>query len=119
MRLEITDDDLIVHLSLGERLASLNGSIRLPLAHVRGATDDDGIRRDMGLRYRGCRIPGLFAAGTFWRGGDHQFIFAGARQRLVVIELAGEKWARIVLGVRDARATASRINAAAAPAVRR
>ena len=113
-KLEITPSGLIVNLSFMERLASVSGTIHVPWRHVRGATEDDGMHGDIGMRRVGCSIPGVLHAGTFRRKGDSQFIFAKPRQHLVVVELEDEKWARLVLGVADARAAANAINAALA-----
>ena len=114
--LELTKDELVVHLRAWEALLSLHRSIRIPLAHVRGATADDGYRgRELGLRAPGTGLPGILSAGTFYKNGDRQFVFIGPRTHPVVIELANEKWKRIVLGVEDARHTVAAVSAAIAP----
>lgn len=111
--LELTDRELIVHLCWWEILAAVHGSLRIPLANVRGATEDPGYSAaDMGLRAPGTYLPGIIAAGTYYHQGDRQFVYVTRRSHPVVIELAGERWARIVVGVADARGTAARINAA-------
>lgn len=113
-RIELTNEHLHLHLGWAERLLALHAPLRIPLRHVRGATDDDGYRHHLGLRVFGSSIPGLFRAGWYRKGGDSQFVYATARQHLVVIELAEEKWARLVLGVKDPRQVANAINAAVA-----
>lgn len=111
--LELTDRELIVHLGFWEKLAALHASIRVPLANVRGATDDEGYGgADMGLRAPGTYLPGVIAAGTYHKKGDRQFVYISGKAHPVVIELANERFARIVVGVPDARATADKINAA-------
>jgi hypothetical protein len=111
--LELTKDELIVHLKVWEAIASLQKSIRIPLANVRGATDDDGFRgAALGLRAPGTGFPGLIAAGIYRKGGDRQFVFWTRGTQPVVIELANEKWDRIILGAADGRGMAARINAA-------
>jgi hypothetical protein len=112
-RLELTECELIVHLSSWEALAAVHKSIRVPLANVRGATDDEGFRGPaLGLRAPGTNIPGIISAGTYYRNGDKQFVFVTRGKHPVVVELSGERWARIVLGVGDARDAAGKINAA-------
>lgn len=114
-RLEVTDHELVVHLTLWESIWSLRRSFRVPLAHVRGATEDSGFGGSaLGLRIPGTHVPGLIAAGTFIKGGDKQFVYTLRRLQTVVIELAGNGWTRLVIGVPDARAEAARINAAVA-----
>lgn len=63
-RLELTDRELVVHLTAWESIWSLRRSFRVPLAHVRGATEDNGFGgRALGLRIPGTYFPGLIAAG--------------------------------------------------------
>lgn len=117
-QLELTDRELIVHLGKWEKLLALNSGIRVPLEQVRGATEDDGYGGPgglkLGLRLPGTHIPFLFSAGTFLKGGDAQFVCTRRKLQTVVIETANSQWARLVIGVRDARAEAARINAAVA-----
>jgi hypothetical protein len=113
--LELTKDKLVVHLRPWERLASLHQSIRIPLAHVRGATADDGYRGwELGLRAPGTGLPGILHAGTFYKNGDRQFVFIGRKTHPLVIELANERWQRIVLGLADARGAAAAVSRAIA-----
>ena len=114
-RLELTDHDLVVHLTAWESIWSLRRSFRVPLAQVRGATEDNGFGASaLGLRIPGTYFPGVIAAGTFIKGGDKQFAYTTRKLQTIVIELSGNDWARLVIGVPDARAEAARINAAIA-----
>lgn len=113
--LELTKDELVVYLRAWEALASVQRSIRVPLANVRGATEDEGFRgRELGLRAPGTGLPGVLHAGTFYKDGDRQFVFIGPNTHPVVIELENEKWRRIVLGVDDARQAAAEVSRAIA-----
>ena len=113
--LELTKEELIVNLNGWEALAAFQGSIRIPLAHVRGATEDEGFRGgELGLRGPGTGIPGMISAGTYHKSGDSQFAFVTRGTHPVVIELIDEKWDRLVLGVDDPRRMAAEINAAVA-----
>ena len=112
-RLELTDRELVVHLTAWESIWSLRGSFRVPLAQVRGATEDSTFgAAALGLRIPGTYFPGLIAAGTFIKKGDKQFVYTKRRLQTIVIELAGNDWTRLVIGVPDARVEAARINAA-------
>lgn len=111
--LELTKNELIVHLKLWEAIAALQKSIRIPLKNIRGATDDDGfLGPALGFRSPGTNFPGLISAGIYRKHGDRQFVFWTRGTHPVVIELADEKWDRIILGVPQARAMAAQINAA-------
>lgn len=68
----------------------------------------------LGWRLPGTHIPFVLSAGTFLKGGDRQFVYRRRRQQTIVIELEGNEWTRLVIGVPDARDTAARINAAVA-----
>lgn len=117
-QLELNDRELIVHLDKWEQILALHRGIRVPLAQVRGAHEDrrfggmGGMR--LGWRLPGTHIPFLIAAGTFIKHGDRQFVYTRRRLQTLVIELAGNEWKRLVIGVPDARAQAARVNAAVA-----
>jgi len=115
-RLELTEHALTVHLSKWEAIAALHHpTLRVPLAQVRSAVEDNdfGWTR-LGWRMPGTHIPFVLAAGTFLKGGDRQFVYTQRKRNTIVIELSGNAWARLVIGVPDARAEAARINAAVA-----
>lgn len=113
--LELTPDTLIVRLSKVEKFFALHGDVHVPLHQVRGATEDSGFHREgLGIRLPGTDIPGVLKAGTFLNGADKQFVLLKRSLQPLVIELAGAKFARLVIGLPDARAIAARINAAVA-----
>jgi hypothetical protein len=117
-RIELTDSELTVRMSHWERMMAFTADFRVPLSHVRGATEDSGFGGPGGMRFGlrspGTHIPFIVAAGTFVQDGDRQFVFTRCGRQTVVIELANSEWTRLVIGVKDARAEASRINAAVA-----
>lgn len=111
--IEIVDDQLVVTLRGLDRLWSLRRRITVPLAHVRGATADPGMAREpAGVRAPGTYVPRVITAGTYHRDGERAFWNLRGSQQPVVVELTGERFARLVLGVDDARATAERIEQA-------
>jgi len=117
-QLELNDSELIVHLDKWEQILALHPSIRIPLAQVRGATEDSGFGGRSGMRpgwrLPGTHIPFLIAAGTFVKHGDSQFVYTRRKLQTIVIELAGNERTRLVIGVPNAHAQASRVNAAVA-----
>lgn len=86
--------------------------LRVPLAHVRGATADPGIvHESKGLRGPGLHVPGGAVVGTFHHGQKHFWdVRSGAKA--VVIELTGETYDRLIVDVTDPRAAVEAINAA-------
>lgn len=117
-QLELTNRELIVHLGKWEQMMALHSGVRVPIKQVRGATEDEGFGGPaglkLGLRLPGTHIPFVVAAGTFLKGGDRQFVCTRRKLQTIVIELTNNEWTRLVIGVRDARAEAARINAAVA-----
>jgi hypothetical protein len=117
-RLELTDHELIVHLGKWERMMALASDILVQIAQVKGAREERGLGAPggtkLGWRLPGTHIPFVVAAGTFIRHGERQFVFMRRQLQTVVIELDHKEWSRLLIGVPDAQAEASRINAAVA-----
>lgn len=112
-RIDITEHQLVVTMHGMDRFWSLRRRIAVPLAHVRGATADPGIVREgAGLRAPGTYVPRFITAGTFHKDGERAFWNVRGSQEPVVVELSDESFARLVLGVDDARAVAERIERA-------
>ena len=112
-RIDITEDQLVVTMEGMDRFWSLRRRIAVPLASVRGATADPGVTREAaGLRAPGTYVPRFLTAGTFYKDGERVFWNLRGSREAVVIELRDQRYARLVLGVADARATAERIEGA-------
>ncbi|GAB4081897.1 hypothetical protein GCU67_09125 [Modestobacter muralis] len=107
---EIVGDALVVTTTGLDRLGSLRRRITVPLTHVRGATADPGVAREpAGIRSPGTHVPRVVTAGSHRRDGEWTFWNLRASQQAVVVELTGERFRRLVLGVDDARAVAERV----------
>ncbi|MFG2955049.1 hypothetical protein ACGF5O_15120 [Streptomyces sp. NPDC048291] len=104
--IRIDADDLVVVIEGLDKLWSFKGSLTIPLANVRGATADPGIAADpKGIRAPGSHVPGVITAGTFHQDGEKVFWDVRDPSKAVVVELADETYARLVLQVDDPRAT--------------
>ncbi|MGV9853135.1 hypothetical protein ACWDWU_30850 [Streptomyces sp. NPDC003442] len=113
--IRIDGDDLVVVIEGLDKLWSFKGSLTIPLANVRGATADPGIASEpKGIRAAGSRVPGVITAGTFHRDGEKVFWDVRDPSKAVVIELADERYARLVLQVDDPRATVALVENALA-----
>jgi len=111
--IDVTGDQLVVTMQGMDRVWCLRSRIAVPLSSVRGATADPGITREpIGFRAPGTHLPGKIIAGTYRKDGRRTFWNLRNTQEPVVIELTGEQFNRLVLGVDDARATADRIERA-------
>lgn len=113
--LRIDGDDLVVVMEGLNKLWSFKGSLTIPLANVRGATADPGIATDpKGVRAPGSHVPGLITAGTFHQDGERVFWDVRDASKAVVVELADERYARLVLQVDDPRAAVALVENALA-----
>ncbi|NUW41182.1 hypothetical protein [Nonomuraea rhodomycinica] len=112
-RISIDGDSLVVEIEGLDKLWALKSRLVIPLVNVRGATADPGIVGDpKGLRAPGAHIPGVIAAGTFHRDGEKVFWDVHDPAKAVVIELADERYARLVVEVADPRATVALVERA-------
>jgi hypothetical protein len=109
-QVSIAGDDLVVEIEGWEKLWSLKSRLVIPLVNVRGATADPGIAVEpKGLRAPGTSLPGVITAGTFHQEGERIFWNIRDGARAVVIELADERYARLVVEVADPAATVALI----------
>jgi hypothetical protein len=113
---EITKQSLEIHLSPIEKLASLRWGVSVPLSSIKGATIDRGaVPAQLGLRIPGTGFPGLIAAGTFIKNRDKQFVFWAVGDSVVVVELTGHKFQRLILGTKNPEELERQINSAIRP----
>lgn len=111
----IVDDTLIVHVTGWDRLWALKRRLEIPMAHVLGATrDPETARKPIGLRAPGTYLPRLITAGTWRRRVGNVFWDVHDPERVIVIDLADEPYATLVVEVADPAATVAAIEAARA-----
>ncbi len=112
-RVTVENDTLVVEVEGLDKLWALRSRLAIPLANVRGATHDPGIARDRkGIRAAGTYWPGVITAGTFHHEGERVFWDVHNPDKAVVIELADERYARLVIEVDDPRAAVGLIERA-------
>lgn len=110
-KITVTPQALVVSLSQYERVAGLLPNLEIPLAHVRGATHDDGIRRDLGMRAPGLAVPRRTLIGTFRKWKHKDYVVWRNEPEIMVVQLVDERWDRLVIGVHDAESRVQEINA--------
>ncbi|MGL5827526.1 MAG: hypothetical protein ACRCYU_22380 [Nocardioides sp.] len=109
-QVSINGDTLVVEIEGLDKLWALKSRLVIPLANVRGATADPGaVRERKGLRAPGTHIPGMVVAGTFHVDGERVFWDVHDAAKAVVIELADQRYARLVVQVPDPWTTVSLI----------
>jgi hypothetical protein len=102
-RLVVDGNDLVVRLSLLEKLGALAGhNPRVPLTTVQIARVSEDPWRDLrGMRAPGTGFPGVIMLGTTRARGVHDFAAVYRHRRGVVVELKGARWTRFVISCRD------------------
>ncbi|SEF96649.1 hypothetical protein SAMN04489712_102652 [Thermomonospora echinospora] len=115
-RVNVDGGTLVVEMEGLDKLWALKSRLEIPLENVRGATIDPGIVREpKGIRAPGTHLPGVLVAGTFHINGQRVFWDVRDPNKAVVIELADERYARLILQVDDPRATVNLIEHAKQP----
>ncbi|BBY30000.1 hypothetical protein [Mycolicibacterium sediminis] len=112
-RVTVTEGSLVVEPVGFDKLWSFTRRLRFPLAHVRGATFDPGMRDEpKGWRGPGLGIPGKLS-GTFHSDGKKQFWNISGYDRAVVVTLdAAERFDRLVITVDRPEEVVDAINGA-------
>lgn len=112
-KVSVANNELRVSIGVFESIQALQRSFSIPFDQVRGATEDPNYIKDgLGFRSPGTGFPGMVAKGTFRKVGEKTLSLWSKSQEIVVIELINAKWDRLVLGCKDAKSLAMRINSA-------
>jgi len=113
----VDDEDLVLRLTLGEKIWGFRGNIRVPLSSVISVAPDPkpwlGLR---GWRMAGISFVGLAVLGTRRHGEGYDFCILHRDRPAVRMDLASGRFSRLVISVPeggDPEAEAARIAAAA------
>jgi hypothetical protein len=111
-KLDISPTKLDVQLSIGEKMAALHGNLSVPLSGIAGAEVLSGRWwMGLGLRIPGTAIPGLIISGTYLWRKDHAFVSWKRGEQVLQVNLSGQRYSRLLIGVKDAETWAETINA--------
>lgn len=111
-KVTITPATLRVELTPFEQVMGVHSSLTVPGKQVVGAQAlGKGWWTTLGLRI-GTGLPGVMLAGTFIRKGDRAFVSWSRGKQVLQINLSGNKYSRVIVGVDDAEALADNINTA-------
>ena len=113
----VDDADLVVHLTLGEKIGGFHGDIRVPLSFIFAVAPDPkpwlGLR---GWRMAGVSFPGFASLGTRRHGDGYDFCVLHRDWPAVRVDLRRGRFSRLVISVpegSDPQTEAARIAAAA------
>ncbi|MGO2722681.1 MAG: PH domain-containing protein [Lactobacillus sp.] len=109
-KVTLTADKLVVIPQGLTKITALKTKIAVPLAHVLGASIDNGILKESkGLRLPGTAVPGYWT-GSFFKDGEESFFNVKMSDQAVVIQLKDEKYTRLILGVANPTELVNAIN---------
>ncbi|WP_431221127.1 hypothetical protein [Leifsonia xyli] len=105
--------DAVITLSAFEKIEGLLDSTRIPLAHVTAVEVVEDIQKQVSgwgrdFKIAGRYVPGATAVGTFRNGEDGGITLAlvhPGTPRGLRLELSGEPYRRVVVGLPDPEAT--------------
>jgi hypothetical protein len=113
----IDGDDLLVRLTLGEKIWGLHGDIRVRLRCIaRVAPDPSPWLALRGWRMTGVSLPGHAALGTRRHGDGYDFCVLHRGRPAIRVDVAPGHFSRLIISVPeggDPQAEAARIAAAA------
>lgn len=118
----VGEDAIEIRLTVVEEVLALHGTLRVPLAHIRSVSTEPvppALWRGVKL---GTNLPGLMVAATFVTEEGVVFYDIRHGERCVTLELADDRYKRIVIeldAAHDPADVASAITAAKAAEQRR
>lgn len=114
-QLRIEGDHLVVRLGLLDAMFSVKSSFRVPLTQVARAYSDPFVHEEpRGFKAPGTHMPGVVTMGTFRAEGVKTFWNIRRGSSVVVVELVGHEFDRLIIEQPDADAVAETINTEAA-----
>jgi hypothetical protein len=117
-RLEVEGNELVLRLTLREKMWGFHGNIRVSLSAIRSvSTPENAWMALRGWRMAGTAIPGLIAIGTRRHADGFDFTAVRRQRPVVQIDINGPpRWQRLTVSVPDGadpRIEADRIASAA------
>lgn len=111
--LTVVADAVQVRFTPAEKVLGLVRDHSFPLSAVSSArVESPGLAAAHGIRAPGLALPGLRRVGT-WRGRGRSLVSVRRDQPAVVVDLVGQRFDRLVIGVDDAEAVAGLLQARA------
>ena len=110
-QLSVSDGKLNIEVKGWDRLWALRSHLSIPLEDVVRVYADSQIAEPWwkGLRVAGTNLPGVLAAGTFYHHSQWVFWDVHNPEKVIVIELRHEHYAKLIVEVEDPAATVAAI----------
>lgn len=97
----IEGDQLLIKLSLLDRLLAFHGSFQMPLSHVTNAFVSDFEDLELQFKLEGTNWGLIKSAGVFTNPQGVIFVDVGGQGDCLVIETRGERFQRIAVQLTD------------------
>ena len=109
--ISIANRKMIIELKGWDKLWALKSRLEIPVEHVKSVRADSQIaRHSTGVRTLGTHVPGVITAGTFRQDGDRVFWNVHDPEKVIVIELHDERYAKLVIEVADPSGAVASLN---------
>lgn len=110
-QVEVTATGLIIHVMGWDKLWALRSQLEIPLAHLVDAeiAGDAALIAWKGWRIGGTHVPGVITAGTYYKDGEWTFWDVHNPDRAIVIHLARERYAKLMIEVENPEETVEAI----------
>ncbi|MFD2417710.1 hypothetical protein [Amycolatopsis pigmentata] len=111
----VDNGELVVTIRGMRKVWSLKSEITIPIAHVKGATVDPGIRDEFPRTIEkrvGTNLYQTYYGGTFVQDGDKVFWDVRKPENAIVITLDNEDFDRLVVEVENPRETVELVEGA-------
>ena len=114
MTVAVSGGEVAVRIGGIDRLWAVSSGLRIPLGHVRRAAVIDraeALATASHLRLPGTYFPGVIRAGTFGVGDRRELWCVRRADRVLMLELEGERYRRVIVEIPDAERVTEEINA--------
>jgi hypothetical protein len=111
VRVSIQGDAAVFDVQGLHKLWAFKSRLKVPRAHIRNVRADPDVATGLwkGFRMPGTHLPGILAAGTFFKGGKRFFWDVRNKQNTIVVELDDDPYYQLIIEVEDPDAEIARL----------
>jgi len=112
VKISIESDKAVFEVEGWDKLWSLRSRLEIPLSHIKSiyADPEPAMGWFQGLKIAGTDVPNIFRAGTFYQQGELVFWDVHEPEKTIVIELAHERYKKLIVEVEDTKQEIQKIN---------
>ena len=104
-------DQLVLEIEGWDKLWAFKSRLEIPVSNLTGVRADREIAHGLwkGIRAPGTHLPGVIIAGTYYQGGQRIFWDVKDPEKVIVIDLADERYNQLIVEVQDPARTVQEI----------